>query len=177
MLCAGWGLTFDTVANAMHGFSVDLLTGSVKIDTGEILFRTNSQAYSGDESGSLPLLTRPDGTRIFVRDVARVIHGFEDVAISSRFNDKSAVLVQVFRAEEQRAVQVSRAAHAYAERASASAPNGIEISIWKDRACDLESRVDLLVGNAISGLALVFSRSTRGCRVHQGRAGAIPGPG
>lgn len=151
-----WGLTLDRVADAVRQFSVDLPGGSVKTDNGEILFRTKGQAYSGEEYENLPLLTRPDGTRIYLRDVATVIDGFEDLAVSSRFNGKPAVMVKVFRVGDQNAISVSKAVQEYVERASASAPNGIEILTWHNSARYLESRVDLLVDNALTGLLLVF---------------------
>ena len=151
-----WGLTFDRVAEAVRQFSVDLPGGSVKTDTGEILFRTKGQAYSGDEYEDLPLLTRPDGTRIYLRDVATVIDGFEDLAVSARFDGKPAVLVKVFRVGDQNAISISEAVQDYVERASASAPNGIEIFTWHNSARYLESRIALLVKNALTGLLLVF---------------------
>ncbi len=151
-----WGLTFDRVADAVRQSSVDLPGGSVKTDNGEILFRTKGQAYSGTEYENLPLLTRPDGTRIYLRDVASVIDGFEDLAVSSRFNGKPAVMVKVFRVGDQNAIAVAEAVQEYVEGASASAPSGIEIFTWHNSARYLESRVGLLVKNALTGLVLVF---------------------
>ena len=151
-----WGLTFDRVAAAVRQFSVDLPGGSVKTANGEILFRTKGQAFSGEDYARLPLLTRPDGTRIYLGDVARVIDGFEDLAVSARFDGKPAVMVKVFRVGDQNAISISAAVQAYVERASASAPSGIEIFTWHNSARYLESRVDLLVKNALTGLVLVF---------------------
>ena len=151
-----WGLTFDRVADAVRQFSVDLPGGSVKTDKGEILFRTKGQAFSGEDYEKLPLLTRPGGTRIYLGDVATVIDGFEDLAVSARFEGKPAVMVKVFRVGDQNAISISEAVQAYVERASASAPNGIEILTWHNSARYLESRIDLLVRNALTGLVLVF---------------------
>ncbi len=151
-----WGLTFDIVANAVRQSSVDLPGGSVKTENGEILFRTKGQAYSGGEYENLPLLTRPDGTRIYLRDVATVIDGFEDLAVSAIFDGKPAVMIKVYRVGEQNAVSVAEAVQAYVERASASAPEGIEVFTWQNSARLLKSRIDLLVKNAMTGLVLVF---------------------
>ena len=151
-----WGFTFDGLAAAVRQYSVDLPGGSVKTANGEILFRTKGQAFSGEEYAKLPLLTRPDGTRIYLGDVATVIDGFEDLAVSARFDGKPAVMVKVFRVGDQNAISISAAVQAYVERASASAPSGIEIFTWHNSARYLESRVDLLVKNALTGLVLVF---------------------
>ena len=151
-----WGLTFDRVADAVRQFSVDLPGGSVKTANGEILFRTKGQAFSGEEYEKLPLLTRPDGTRIYLGDVATVIDGFEDLAVSARFDGKPAVMVKVFRVGDQNAISISAAVQAYVERASVNVPSGIDIFTWHNSARYLASRVDLLVKNALTGLVLVF---------------------
>ena len=151
-----WGLTFDRVAAAVRQYSVDLPGGSVKTAKGEILFRTKGQALSGEEYAKLPVLRRPDGTRIYLGDVATVVDGFEDVAVSARFDGKPAVMVKVFRVGDQNAISIAEAVQAYVERASESAPRGIEIFTWHNSARYLESRIDLLVKNALSGLVLVF---------------------
>ena len=152
-----WGLNFDVVANAVRQFSVDLSGGSVKTDGGEILFRTKGQAYSGEDYENLLLLTRPDGTRIRLRDVATVIDGFEDVSVSAIFDGKPAVTLKVYRVGEQSAISVSEAVHAYVDRVSPSMPDGIEVFTWQDTAQLLKSRIDLLVRNAMTGLVLVFA--------------------
>ena len=151
-----WGLTFDIVANAVREFSVDLPGGSVKTDHGEILFLTKGQAYSGKEYEKLPLLTRRDGTRIRLEDVATVVDGFEDVSVSAVFDGKPAVMVKVYRVGEQSAVTVSAAVQDYVERAAGTLPDGIEVFTWQNSSRLLKSRIDLLVKNAMTGLVLVF---------------------
>ena len=151
-----WGLTFDDIANAVRRYSVDLPGGSVKTALGEVLLRTEGQAYSGDEYARLPLLTRPDGTSILLSDVATVVDGFEDVTIAGMLDGLPKVEVQVYRIGEQSAISVSRAVKDYVARAAPSMPDGITMDTWQDTAALLESRINLLVKNGISGLVLVF---------------------
>ena len=151
-----WGLTFDRVANAVRRFSVDLPGGSVKTRTGEVLLRTNGQAYTGEEFERLPLLRRPDGTRIYLRDVATVVDGFEDVTLSAMLDGKPSVVVKVYRVGDQNAIRVAEAVYEYVEQVRPTLPAGVEIATWQDSARLLKSRIDLLVRNAMTGLTLVF---------------------
>ena len=151
-----WGLTFDRVANVVRTFSVDLPGGSVKTRTGEVLLRTNGQAYRGEEFERLPLLRRPDGTRIHLRDVATVVDGFEDVTLSAMLDGKPSVVVKVFRVGDQNAIRVAEAVNEYVEQVRPTLPAGVEIATWQDSARLLKSRIDLLVRNAMTGLTLVF---------------------
>ena len=151
-----WGLTFDDIANAVRRFSVDTPGGSVKTQTGEVLLRTEGQAYTGGEYGRLLLLTRPDGTRIHLNDVANVVDGFEEQSVSAQLNGIPAVVVQVYRVGEQSAIEVADATHRYIDEASERLPEGITIAAWHDTAKLLKDRIRTLTKNAATGLGLVF---------------------
>ena len=151
-----WGLTFDDIANAVRRYSVDLPGGSVKTELGEVLLRTEGQAYSGDEYARLPLLTRPDGTSILLSDVATVVDGFEDIAVSGTLDGLPKVEVLVYRIGDQSAISVAAAVKGYVARAAQTLPEGIAIDTWQDGSALLESRINLLVRNGLSGLVLVF---------------------
>ena len=151
-----WLLTFDEVADAVRRFSVDLPGGSIKTDVGEVLLRTNGQAYSGEEYERLPLLVRADGTNIELSDVATVVDGFEEVARSATLDGKPAVVVEVFRIGDQSVITVSEAVRNYVAEESPKLPDGIEMVTWRDNARLLKSRIGLLVENGLTGLLLVF---------------------
>ena len=151
-----WGLTFDDIANAVRRHSVDLPGGSVKTELGEVLLRTEGQAYSGAEYERLPLLTRPDGTNIVLSDVATVIDGFEDLAIAGQLDGQPKVELQVYRIGDQSAISVAKSVNDYVARVAPTLPDGITMDTWQDNSVLLEGRIKLLVKNGISGLALVF---------------------
>ncbi len=79
----------------MRRTSLDLPGGSIKSDAGEILLRTKGQAYRGQDFEKLVLLSRRDGTRLTLGDVAPVVDGFEETDQSARFDGQPAVLVKV----------------------------------------------------------------------------------
>ena len=149
-------LTFDDVAGAVRRFSLDLPGGSVKTGTGEILLRTKGQAYRGPEFEQLPLMTRADGTKLLLKDVANVRDGFEDTDQWARLDGQPTVMVQVYRVGDESALDVSAAVHRYVEGAQKRMPAGITLTTWQDNAEYLRGRMDLLLRNAMSGLALVF---------------------
>src|SRR5690606_2180361 len=66
------GLTFAAVADAVRQASLDLPGGSVKTAAGEILLRSEAQAYRGPEFEDLVVLSGPDGTAVYLRDIATV---------------------------------------------------------------------------------------------------------
>lgn len=151
------GLTFDAVAAAVRRSSLDLPGGAVKTRGGEILLRAKSQAYRGRDFEGLTLLTRRDGTRLLLRDVARVVDGFAETDQFARFDGQPAVLVQVFRVGEQSALELSERVREYVRTAQARMPEGIQLTTWLDDAQVLRSRLDLLLRNGRAGLILVLA--------------------
>ncbi len=151
-----WGLTFERVARAVRRSSLDLPGGSIETTGGEVLLRTEGQAYRRDDFERLPLLTLDDGTRLTLGDVANVDDGFAETDQSARFDGEPAVMVQVFRVGDQGAIEIARVVNEYVERTQPRLPEGIHLTTWQDDTLVLRGRLDLLLRNGRAGLALVF---------------------
>ncbi len=150
------GITFDFVANAIRRSSLDLPGGSIRTRGGEILLRTKGQAYHGGEFEDLVLLTRPDGTRLLLGDVAHVVDGFAETDQSARFSGKPAVLVRVYRVGDQSALEIAKQVKKYVAEAAPRMPAGITLTAWNDYSRILRGRMNLLITNALQGFTLVF---------------------
>ena len=150
------GLTFDDVANAVRQSSLDLPGGSVRSESGEILLRTLGQAYRGAEYENLVVLTRADGTRLTLGEVATVVDGFAETDQFARFDTEPAVLVSIFRTGDQSALEIARRVHEYVERTRPTLPEGISLTIWQDQARELSGQLSLMLRNGFTGFVLVF---------------------
>ena len=150
------GLTFDQIAMAIRRSSLDLPGGSIKTPGGEVLVRTKGQAYTAQDFEQLVLLTRPDGTRLTVSDVATVIDGFADTDQATKFQGKPAILVAAFRVGDQDALSIEAAVHEYIKSAERWVPEGISLGVWNNSGKILRDRRDLLLRNGGTGMVLVF---------------------
>jgi multidrug efflux pump subunit AcrB len=150
-------LSFDQVAQAVRRGSLDLPGGSLKTEGGEILLRTKAQAYIGREFEELVVLTRDDGTRVPLRDVATVIDGFEDTDQWATFDGKPCVMVRVYRVGDQDVIDISNAVKAYVAEAGARMPEGISLAVWRDSSVGLRDRLSTLYSNGIQGTVLVVA--------------------
>ncbi len=147
-------LTFEDVAAAVRRSSLDLPGGTIDSEGGEILLRTKGQAYRGPEFEKLVVMTRPDGTRITLGDVATVVDGFEDTDVSARFDGERAMLVQVFRVGDQDVIEISEAVKEYVRQAKL--PEGIRLTVWEDDSNVLRGRLATMLSNGQSGFFLVL---------------------
>jgi len=150
------GLTFNFVANAVRRSSLDMPGGSIRTAGGEILLRTKGQAYRGYEFERIVLVTRPDGTRLLLGDVARVVDGFAETDQSARFAGEPAVGIRVYRVGDQSALKIAEMVREYVASAQLRMPAGVTITSWNDYSRILRGRLDLMIRSARNGYILVF---------------------
>ena len=149
-------LTLDQVALAVRNASLDMPGGTIRTKTGEILIRATGQAYDAREFSDIVLVTRSDGTRIRLGDIADVRDGFEEGDLIARFNNKPAVVVNVSQVGTEDLIQIAADTRAYLAEIESKLPAGIDYEVWVDSSLELEERLDVLVNNALGGLALVL---------------------
>jgi multidrug efflux pump subunit AcrB len=150
-----FGLRFDDVVLAIRRSSLDLPGGSLRTDSGEILLRTDNQAYWGDEFSKIPLRVLEDGSRVTVGDVAKVVDGFEENIKITTFDGEPAVFVEVSRTGDQKALDIAAVTMAYVEQAQLSMPDGVSLTIWDNDAAYLDQRLNMMIWNAAGGFLLV----------------------
>jgi len=92
-------ITFDEIARAIRGSSINLSAGNVRTEGGEYTLRTNSLADTEVDFSSIVVRQLPAGGVITVGDVAKVIDGFEENEILATLNGEPAVLIQVMSSE------------------------------------------------------------------------------
>ncbi len=152
-----YDLTFDQVVNAVRGSSLDLPAGLIKAAGGEIQLRTKEQAYRGADFEEIILLTRPDGAKLRLRDVATVNDGFEESDMATFFNGEPAGIVLVREVGEEDPLAISEAVYKYVEEAQKTwVPDGIQVEAWSDSSFYLQGRIDLLLNNGKWGFILVL---------------------
>jgi len=151
-----YGVTFATVADSVRASSIDLPGGAVRTEAGEILIKAESKRYSSADFEKIPVITRADGTVVFLGDIATILDEFEDVDLISRFNGKNAATLQVFRVGKEDTLEVAESARSYLKEVRDQLPKGVEVEIWNDNSKYLRGRLDLLRKNALWGLLLVL---------------------
>jgi multidrug efflux pump subunit AcrB len=151
-----YGLTMSEVSQAIKNSSVDMPGGTIKSEGGDILLRTKGQVYTGQEFGALVLRTFPDGTRLTLDDVANINDGFVESDRYGRFNGEPTATLQVVAGGQQNEIETAKAVKAYIAEKEKALPPGISLDIWIDLPKYLESSLNRMQNNMISGAILVF---------------------
>lgn len=150
-----FGLTPGDIARRIQNESFDLPAGRIKTAGGEYTLRIMGQRYTAREYETIPVLFQPDGTVVYLRDVATVREAFEDTDVRARFNGQRAALVGVYKTGDEDIIEIARAVREYIAARQPGLPAGVQLSAWSDRSELVEDRLDMLVVNGLWGLLLV----------------------
>ena len=151
-----YGLTLAQVAQAVQRSSLDLPAGAIKSDSGDILLRTEGQAYQKQDFESIVLLSEADGTRLTLGDIAEVSDGFIEYEFFSLFNGQPSIGVSIYAIADQNQIEISNEVTAYVEKRKATLPPGIRLDSWMDNTKYLSGTLSMMVTNMLSGVILVL---------------------
>ncbi|MEN8772271.1 MAG: efflux RND transporter permease subunit [Akkermansiaceae bacterium] len=150
-----YGLAFEDLVTAIRRSSLALSAGSLRTPVGSIMIRTDGQAYTQEDFASI-VVTAADGAQIRVGDLAYIKDGFEDAQMMTRFNGEPAIMIDILRASDENAIEISDAIHRYIEDNSHLLPNGVSLSAWDDESIRIRGRLSTLGNSLIMGAGLVL---------------------
>ena len=150
-----YDLRLSDVADKVRKVALELGGGRIKTDKGEILVRMSERRDYAHQFKDIPIITRNNGSRILLGDIAKVSEGFDDSNNFAFYNDKPAVLFDIYRIGKQTPVSVVNAVMDNIEQLNQTLPGDIEIATFNDRSKIFKQRAQLLLKNGIIGLLLV----------------------
>lgn len=150
-----YGVTFQSVANAVRQYSIDLPAGSIRSQSGELVIRTKGQAYSVEDFRKIPVRTS-DGSELTLAEIADVYDGFEENRFIFEFNGAPVVFVEVLRAGTENAIQIAQAVKDYVRDTKGKFPEGINIYTFEDDSVPLRGRLNALASSLVQGMILVL---------------------
>ncbi len=151
-----YDLTLNSVADAIRSSSRDIPGGSIKTAGGEILVRALGQAYRKEQFAAISVLSNTSGTRIKLGDIARIVDGFNEDPLYSRFDGNPAAFINVYRVGNQNAIELAETVKRYLAKRTETLPAGIELDYWRDGAKIVKARLETLTRSAIQGIGLVL---------------------
>ncbi len=147
-------LSISEVASAIKATSLNLSSGEIRTEAGDLLLRTDQKRETGSEFEDIVIRTLPSGSELRIADIATVVDGFADEDLTQEIDGDRAVFVRIQASKGQNILSVSEILYDFIE--NYEPPPGVRIQIWEDDASLLQSRLSLLLRNGALGFALVF---------------------
>ena len=151
-----YNITLAQVGNAIRAGARDVSAGNVQTLNGDILVRSDGQAFTADEFANIPILANAQGSPITLGQIAKIDDGFEEKSLITTFNGKPAIMLEVRRVGDQSALKVSAQTKAYMAEFAPNMPSNVTIDFWDDDSEYLKSRIGAVLDSAWMGGLLVM---------------------
>ena len=93
-----YNISFQQIAQSISEWSLNMPSGSINTEDGEILIRSNSQGYTISDFSKIPLIINPNGSIVYLGDISDITDTFSDkFEMDFQFNGDNANLITVFR--------------------------------------------------------------------------------
>lgn len=150
-----YSLTIKDIGLAIQRNAIDISAGNLRTRDGDILVRTNGQAYSKTEFENIPVLNSGDRV-LYIRDLAKVIDGYELLKVETQYAGLPALTVEVSRVGTQSTIEIAEKAHAFMDDYESKLPQGIKFGTYGNTAVVVEDRLNTLIKSAVQGGILVL---------------------
>lgn len=151
-----YGLSLSQIADKISSSSVEIPSGGIKTEGGEILVRMQQKSDYGREFAEIPIISNQDGTYVKLGDIATIKDDYEDNDSYANYNGKRAANIDVYRIGNQTPIAVAGAVKAKLPEINRDLPHGLKLEVLNDRSKLLEQRMNLLIKNGLTGLFLVL---------------------
>jgi multidrug efflux pump subunit AcrB len=125
------------------------------VDAANARIRTGAAQRSAAEIAALTLRTNADGSALTIGDVAVVRTEGVDRERAYFVGENPAISIRVDRSEDGDAIAIQRLVEEVAAEMQATLPEGTSIDLIRTRAEAISGRLNILMDNALLGLALV----------------------
>lgn len=150
------GITLDELVFALQGKNVNVPGGILSTADREYLVRTVGEADETRAFGDV-IVRRglPGEGMILVNDVASIVDEYDPKGVRSRLDGKTAVTLRVAKVPKGSSVDVIDGVKSVVDEWRPRIPTDIRIELLNDSSVQIRSSIDVLLKNALFGLALV----------------------
>ena len=118
--------------------------------------QTGGRFETAEEFGDVIVRTNPDGSNVFLKDVARIELGTQGYDISTTLNSSDSALLQIFQLPDANGLEVAEQVMAVMEQISQSFPDDVEYVISLDTTKPVTAGIREIVITLFQALLLVI---------------------
>ena len=148
-------LTFDEIRQAVSRANVNISGGKFDTEDEEVLIRAWGRGYLADDLRDIPVRGNPDGTVIYLKDVAVIKEQWKDVPDKTYYNGKYAVMLNIQQTSDEDILEIAERTEGILAEFNATHESVTAVPA-RDMTIPLKQRIALLVKNGMIGLVLVL---------------------
>ena len=150
----GYGFYILDIQNALKQENVTQPVGSLKSGFTDYLVRLPGE-FTTPEEISLVILGGQNGKYVYLKDVARVEDGFQEIATDVRIKERPGLIMMIQKQNDANTVEVARGVLKKLKEVEKTLPSDIKIFTLFDTSKDIVDSLASLKSSAWTGIILV----------------------
>jgi hydrophobe/amphiphile efflux-1 (HAE1) family protein len=156
------GLTVPDVTNAVREQNVLIPAGQIGGEPSppgtEFTYtvQTPGRLKTAEEFGSIVVRSDPDGSQVFLRDVARIELGTQSYVVSARQNQSPSATLMIYQLPDANGLEVAEKVFAELERLKLRFPEDVDYVVSLDTTRPIEAGINEIVVTLFQAMALVI---------------------
>ena len=162
---ANLGISVSEVSNAIHTQNIQAPAGDLGVEPMvnkqliKLTLRTKGRLTTPEEFENIIIRSKPDGSQIRLKDIARVELGAESYSYFSRIGGKNSAIIAISQIPEANAIDLSNQLRKRMAELSKNFPQGIEYKIQHDETTYVRESIKEVI-NAIALAVLLVALVT-----------------
>ena len=148
-------LTVSDIAGSISRSSQDVPSGDTAAGIVKQI-RSIGLAETADGIAGIEVLSRENGEKVLLGNIARVTDGFNPDGNTAWFQGEQAISMHVKRATSADALETAKLLRTALEEIRPGLPPGVSLTVFNEAASLIEGRISLLVNNGVGGLVIVL---------------------
>lgn len=158
---ASFEITADDVKNALLAQNTEIAAGKVGAQPADIgqqmtaTVKAQSKLQTIDEFNNVILLSKNDGSHVFLKDIAKIELGQENYGVNPKVNGLPATGFAVMLAPGSNALDTSDAVKTLMNKFESSLPDGVKIAYPIDNTAFIKLSISEVIKTLIEAIVLV----------------------
>lgn len=159
---AGLGITTTDVQNAIKDQNIEAAAGGIGKNPAEkgqelnYTIRAEGRLQSIEEFENIIIKSKPDGSMVRMKDIARVELGLKTYDVQTRFDKKPAPFIAVYQSPGSNAVQVRTECDATMQELAGQFPPGLVYKVGLDTVEFVDASIEEVLKTLLEAFVLVF---------------------
>src|SRR6202048_1376117 len=150
----GYGLTPSDVVNSITAQNLTLPSGTEKIGRFEYLVGLNSSPDTIEKLNAIPIKSLPNGTTIYIRDVANIVNGSIPQTNIVRFNGQRATMLDIQKTGSASTLDIVQGIRNIIPDLKQTLPPTLNVSMLSDQSVFVTGAIDGVVREAVIAACL-----------------------
>lgn len=150
-----YGLGVRDIARAINSQNLDMPLGTIETDSQDIQLRFVDERRSLQALAELPVIGGAAGAVLTLGDIATITEAHEREEERVDFNGQRAIVLEIHKNRHDDALRVMDSLEAFIDEEKARRGGNVELEITQNMTSIVKDRLQMLVGNGITGLVLV----------------------